>query len=334
MRILSRLLWSMVGASLFGATARAEPFNPAGLEQVSFEGHKCTGFFETPSWRCEYISIPTYLLRAKDSRAVVLITHGAAGLDSRHLEYAKALSDAGINAVVVDHWGARRLTDVWLNYDAARKAGGDAPNMVLDLLAVATHMKEMPEWKDAKFGHIGESMGGVADLNLTRPYLRRAYAGLYGRQPVQWNALVSLYPGCAERNTQERFLPYPLLFIVGEEDDVTPWKDCERQVDWMAARGGSAQLISLPGQVHDFDRREFWRRTPQENPYKCANLRDGDRFVLAVNGKEYPGTPDGYARMRQDCINMSPRSGFSGNKGDWHTGYKEWTRFFVGELLN
>lgn len=331
---MKKLLILITSALLtVSAGAQDHPFNREGMETLTFQGNRCTGGYGTPSMKCEPITIPAYLRRAADATALVLISHGSQGLDKRHADYAKQLADNGINAVVIGHWEARGLGKIQDNYDAARRRGGDSPNQVLDILAVGTQLQAKPEWAATKFAHMGESMGGTTALNLTRPYLRRAFADLYGTQPLKFDALVALYAGCTERNTIEQFLPFPLLFIHGEEDDDALASDCQKQVQWMVGRGGKAQITILSGQVHDFDSPYRWARYRVENPAKCANLRDGDTFTLEINGAKYPGTQEGYAQMRKDCIAMTRTGVMSGNKGDPRTGYSEWTAFLKKELL-
>lgn len=331
---MKRLLILIASTLLaISAVAQHHPFSREGMEKLNFSGNRCTGLYNTPSWKCEAITIPAYLHRSADAKALVLISHGSQGLDKRHSDYARQLTDNGINAVVLGHWEARGLGKIQDNYDNARLQGGDSPNMVLDVLAVGTQLQARAEWAETKFGHIGESMGGTTALNLTRPYLRRAFADMYGTQPLRFWALVALYAGCTERNTNEQFTPFPLLFLHGEEDDDTLASDCQKQVPWMNGRGGKAQITILPGQVHDFDSPYRWARYRVENPAKCANLRDGDTFTLEINGAKYPGTQEGYAKMRNDCIAMTGTGVLSGNKGDPRTGYSVWTAFFRTGLL-
>jgi len=82
-----------------------------------------------------------------------------------------------------------------------------------------------------------------------------------------------------------------------------------------------------------FDAPYRWARWRVENPAKCANVRDGGTYTLEVNGATYPGTSEGYAQMRKDCIAMTRSGVVSGNKGDPKTGYGEWTAFFKKHLL-
>lgn len=330
-------IWGYACALAFvvhlSALGQEHPFNSAGTEASQIPGHKCTGFPMTPSWKCEPISIPIYLRRANDSKALVMISHGSQGLDKRHSDYAKQLTENGINAVVIGHWEARGLGAIQSNYNAALEKGGNSPNQVLDVLIVGTHFAETPQWADTKFGHIGESMGGSTSMNLTRPYLRRAYSSLYKKEPIKFSALSALYAGCTDRNTVEVFLPFPLLFLHGTDDDDTLARDCERQVHWINERGGSAKIILLKGEHHDFDAPYRAARWRVENPAKCANLRDGDTFTLEVNGAKYPGTVEGMAQMRKDCIGMTRTGVMSGNNGNPKTGYTEWTKFFKENLI-
>ena len=332
---MKRSLLLIAGALLaFAAAAQDYPFDRTAFERLDIPANKCTGFYNTPGWKCESITLPAYLLKAADQKAVVFISHGSQGLDKRHGDYARHLVANGMSAVVLGHWQARGLGKIQDDYDKARRAGGDSPNQVLDVLAAMAHLKALPEWSDVKLGHIGESMGGVTAMNLTRPFLRRAFADLYGKQPPQLQGIAALYASCTERSTNEAFLPFPLMFLHGSDDDDALASDCEEQVTWMNGRGGRTSMVVLPGEVHDFDGPYRWARFRVQNPSKCANVRDGDTFTLKANGTKYPGTAEGYAQMRKDCIGLSRSAGvMSGNKGDPRTGFTEWTAFFKKELL-
>ncbi len=322
--------------SLAGASVMSQPssFDKGVFEKLSFRAHACTGFVNTPSWQCTNVDVPAYLMRASDSKTMVFIGHGSEGLNRRHSDYAKRLHEMGVNAVVVASWEARGIGYAQEDYAAAAKRGGDSINQTLDILSVATEMKNSPEWAQTDFGYIGESMGGVTGVQLTRPYLRRAYSQLYGRPPASFRAIVSLYSGCNDRSVKESFLPTPLIFINGDADNLTPPANCIGQVSWMNERGGKAEIVVLPGQVHGFDGPNYWRTWPGENPSKCASITDDKMITLISTGKQYPATNEGYYQMRHDCIGMSPKSSLAGNKGDPTTGYKEWTKFFQEHLLN
>lgn len=331
--ILQRIGCALIIAFTGTLYAQDYPFDRAGFDKLEIPGQKCTGFYNSPAWKCEPITLPAYLMKASDQAALVFISHGSQGLDKRHGDYARQLVKNGMNAVVLGHWEARGLGKIQFDYDKARRQGGDSPNQAMDVLTAATYFKTLPEWTTTKIGHIGESMGGTTAMNLTRPYLRRAFNDLYGKPPAQLDAVVALYAGCTERNTAEVFLPIPLMFLHGEDDDDTLASDCQKQVPWMNGRGGRTSITILPGQLHDFDAPYRWARWRVENPAKCANLLDTGTYTLEVNGAKYPGTSEGYAQMRKDCIAMTRSGVMSGNKGEPKTGYGEWTVFFKKQLL-
>ncbi|MEP7298666.1 MAG: dienelactone hydrolase family protein [Burkholderiales bacterium] len=308
-------------------------FQPNGMEQLEFQTISCTGFINTPSHKCVPITLRGYLARAKDQRALVVISHGSQGLDQRHSDYARHLAAQGINGLVLDHWAARGLTDVFHDYNAGRDRGGDVPNMTVDTLMVLAALKETPDWSDTKFGFMGESMGGGAAIGLTRPYLRKLATTTIGHQPPLLQAIVSLYPGCFDKISVERFMPMPLLFVLAEKDDNTPAQLCEQYSDWMNSRGGTTEWRVLPGQYHDFDApfRSHVSHTA-ENPSKCANYADDSGFTLDATGKKFPRTAEGYKAMHTACVKLSWFGVTGGNKGDPHTGYDVWTTYFLEHL--
>ena len=167
--ILRRIGCALIIAFTSNLHAQDYPFDRAGFDRLEIAGQKCTGFYNTPAWKCEPITLPAYLMKASDRAALVIISHGSQGLDKRHGDYARQLVANGMNAIVLGHWEARGLGKIQFDYDKARRQGGDSPNQAMDVLTAATYFKERPEWANAKVGHIGESMGGTTAMNLMRP---------------------------------------------------------------------------------------------------------------------------------------------------------------------
>lgn len=309
-------------------------FRPDGLQTMTVQVPNCTGFWKTPSFKCPMLDVPAYLARSAtgDHRALVIISHGSQGLDRRHSDYAQHLAASGINALVLGHWEARGLGKVQLDYNAGRDKGGTGFNMAIDVLAASSQLKQLPEWKDTRLGYIGESMGGSAAINVTRPYIESIVAEAMQRPVHNIDAVVALYPGCIDRVDIERFKPVPMLFVSGDRDNITPASSCEVQRDWMNGRGGQVEMMILKGEHHDFDAPFAIHSVGYvENVSKCGNVRKGDKFVLESNGQQFPGTPDGLKELRRVC---TIRGGTSGNSGDPKTGYDVWTTFFKKKLLN
>lgn len=308
-------------------------FKPTGLEQMSIPGSSCTGFWETPSFKCIPIKIPAYLARAKDGsrKALVIINGNAGGVDRRHGDYARYLADHNINAMVLDSFMARgHKGGVTSNLNHFRSLGLDGVNMTIDALTVATDLSSRAEWAETNIGYLGESMSGSSAIGVTRPYMGRIVEQQSGGKLRDFDAVVGLYAPCFERNTIERFKKIPLLLVMPEKDDATPAALCKRQVEWMNARGGNAQYVELADEHHDFDGPWALKRFTSNNTAGCANTRIGDKFVMDDSKKEFPGTPEGYNAMREQCTT----SGFSsGHRGKERVGYDIWLAFFQNKLL-
>lgn len=327
---------SLTQAQLFGSFGfGSDVFQTSGLDSEKIPSQKCIGFWKTPSFKCEDIKVPAYFARVKggDRHALVVILPGAGGLDKRHSEYAKYLADNGINAVVLDNWRARGMNASGGDYQVARSKGGDAVNMAIDAIATLAQLKSTAEWRDAKVGFLGESMGGAAAINVTRPYIEAIVQDKVALPPfsaVNFDASVGLYPACIDRSDVERFKKIPTLLVVGDKDDSAPPETCERQTKWMNERGGNVSMKVLEDANHDWDAPTAVKQVPYENTSKCSNVRVGNKFVLESNQKEYPGTPEGLRDMKNDC----KFSGFlMGHRGDQRKGFDVWLGFFKEKLL-
>lgn len=111
--VLTAALCASASAQLFGSFGfGANVFETKGLDSDKIPSQSCTGFYKTPSFKCESIKVPVHFARAKgdDRKALVVVAPGAGGLDKRHSDYAKFLAENGINAVVMDPWRARGMT--------------------------------------------------------------------------------------------------------------------------------------------------------------------------------------------------------------------------------
>ena len=333
MRLVISIL--MTVASLQAAAQRPQQdtdFKLQGFEQVAITSTTCTGFYRTPSFICSPVSVPGYIARAANGShtALIIVSPGAGGLDRRHSDYASQLAANGMNALVLDHWTARGMRDADGDYQKSRAKGGDAVNYAIDVLAATSQLKADPTWADTRLGYLGESMGGSAAINVTRPYIESIVVDQLNRVVHNLDVVVALYPGCIDRNSIERFKQVPLLILVGEKDDQAPPALCQRQTDWMNQRGGQVEIQKVPDAYHDWDAPYGLKRIGAENTSQCGNTRIGNKFVLDSNGKEYAGTPEGFRAMREDC---KSRGHMSGNQGNLRLGYDIWTEYLATHLL-
>lgn len=309
-------------------------FKPDGLEASVLPGTSCTGFWKTPSFQCRPIQIPAYFARAKDGSrsALVVISGNAGGLDARHLDYSRFLADHNISAVILDSFVARGHTGgVGRDLNMGRTKGLDAVNMSIDAVTAAAVLAAQPEWSSAKIGYLGESLGGSTAINVVRPYIE----GIVKEQNPSYrmrnfDAVAALYPACLDRNTIERFKRIPFLLIQPSKDAITTPETCVRQAEWMNARGGNVKLVMLPDEHHDYDAPWALKHLNSQNTSKCSNIRDGDKFTLESNGKEFPATPQGYNDMTSSCVT---RGFMTGNRGKPRVGYDLWLAHFKQHLM-
>jgi dienelactone hydrolase len=93
---------------------------------------------------------------------------------------------------------------------------------------------------------MGSSQGGIVALQLASTHSVSLFAI---SDKLRFKAAVAYYPLCSGA-TQ---LSIPTIVLIGELDDWTPAKDCER---WMVSRmgkGAPVKLVIYPGANHAFD---------------------------------------------------------------------------------
>jgi dienelactone hydrolase len=331
--VLTVAFWTSASAQLLGSFGfGANVFETKGLDGEKIPSQSCTGFYKTPGFKCEPVKVPVWFARAKDGNrgALVVIAPGAGGLDKRHSDYANYLAANGINAVVVDPWRARGMTASSGDVVAARSKGVDGINYATDALAIIANLRQQPEWKDAKFGYLGESLGGAAAMNVTRPFVGTMMAETNNVQLVNFDASVGLYPPCVDRAEVERFKKVPVLLVSGSDDTSSPAATCERQTEWMNKRGGNVTFKVLEGALHDWDAPYPERQENAENGSACENVLADGKFKLLSTGQEFPGTADGFAALKRTCFTRGFKAG---NRGDAKLGYDIWLAFFKDRLL-
>ncbi len=311
-------------------------FNPANFQRMVIDSSACTGFYRTPDFKCWPVKVPVYLVRPKsgDTKALVFISPGSQGIDRRHGDYAQHLADNGINAMVVDHWAARGIKNIQFDYEEGRDRGGDSVNQSVDVLTLTARLKATPEWRNTKFGQMGESIGGSTAVNITRPYIGSIVNEQTRLDAPLMDAAVGLYAGCMDQDPREFFKPVPLLLISAEKDEITPAKGCAQQVDWMKKHGGTPEpIVILPGEYHDFDATwMLWTNSRAKSMGNCRSYLTDNERVLVSTGQKFPLTHDGYRAMRVACTTTGTTSGRL--TADRRVGYPIWTAFFQRKLLN
>lgn len=279
---------------------------------------------------CENITVPGKLYQASNY-SIVLITHNSAGVDERHHRYARHLNTLGISAVVLDHWGARGVSNAQWDFVSAARRGASAHNMVIDVYHSVAYFKDRGY---TNVGYIGESMGGGVGILLSKREWQHHFRRVSGKEPVTLTAIASLYGNCNERYVYDNYLNVPLLILIGSEDQDAPAETCKSYADYANAKGAKYQFVELPGQHHDFDAPFALKRSSDaQNPARCVADVTYDQIRGKFNSKTYPNTPKGWEEWKNDClIKARNNSARYGHTGDPNTGFSDWGKFFKETL--
>ncbi len=287
--------------------------------------------------KCSALTATGYLFSKPGQTQVVIVSHGAGGIDARVFDRVDALQKEGMAALVIDHFGSRGISETINDLQSANAKGGNDFNLAVDTYTAIDWLER--ERGFAKFGAIGASLGGGAQIMIQQDWVRRAIPGLIKTHYKRdfkihlLDASVALYAFCGYRNVvRDKFVDKPLLFISGEIDDTTPAKFCERQAPWMNERGGNAKFVMLPGQGHGFDDRAFYKFNPYPiHAANCDLMVDAQGVVNLKNNERTPG--DGVAAMPQALKRCSTARGFSfGRRGDRQVAEPIWIPFFKQNL--
>jgi dienelactone hydrolase len=174
----------------------------------------------------------------------VILLHGSGGVAPRftqgrdwYAEKARWLGERGYVTFVVDSFSGRDLQ--WKGHGVTTVY---SPDRAFDILAAVQYLKGLPFVQEGKIGVIGWSHGGGAVLGARN--LQRRHADL--RLP----AMVAFYPPC--RDVSWLAGTSPLLILIGEEDLLTPAKDCRLLVEG-AQQPTLIEFVAYRDAHHAFD---------------------------------------------------------------------------------
>ncbi|MFL6793163.1 MAG: dienelactone hydrolase family protein, partial [Bradyrhizobium sp.] len=151
----------------------------------------------------------------------VVYRHGCSGLitQNRH-RVGELLTGWGYVALAVDSFATRGIKETCDHLMPARQ--GDA-------LGAMLYLSKLGFVDPQRIVVMGASQGGIVALQLASDRPIKLFA--IPDEP-KFKAAVAFYPICGVATEQ---LTIPTLILIGELDNWTPAKDCER---WMALRSG------------------------------------------------------------------------------------------------
>jgi len=306
----------------------AQAASAASGEKVGWQTLRCTGV----PLACEAIDGIGYLFKPAGATAVVLVSHGAQGLDPNIFHYVDALNELGIASLVMDHYTPRGIRRVADDLVAGHAKGANVLNMNMDSLTAADWLRRTQGFR--RVGYLGESYGAGAGLSVNRKWthdiveskVRGTYRKLFNAKPM--DVIVGLYPFCGVRDeVRDRYFDPPMLIVTGDQDDAAPAALCQRYAAWVNERGGKAESLVLAGQGHNFDfnhKRAFAQRHP--NTANCDILvRRGGTVVDEKTGF----TAGDIAAVLANCTTHGYHGGHTGNQ---FVAVPVWTAFLKKHL--
>jgi dienelactone hydrolase len=161
----------------------------------------------------------------------VVLSHGSEGVSSLYYDvWAKALLAEGYAVLIVDSFTGRgvnsiRGTTSQLTWNTTRNVSDALHSLKL----LDTH----PNIDGTRIFHMGWSRGELPVLTTMWPTLQATML----RPGLRWAGSIAVYPGC---NLRWRFAPEqkitaPVLFLLGEADDMTPAAPCSEYASRLAS---------------------------------------------------------------------------------------------------
>lgn len=173
----------------------------------------------------------------------VLIAHGCDGARPLvYREWARQISGWGYNAIVVDSYSKRGISNTCNNTSAEVLRQGAE-----DLIKTATWVQEQ-DWHTGKIGMIGFSRGGSVALTVANQDLLLKGNVLKAGESSKVAAIVAYYPGCFQGSHTAK-PNAPTLLLLGAKDEWTPMSRCNLE----AKTDPNYHINIYPNAGHAFD---------------------------------------------------------------------------------
>jgi dienelactone hydrolase len=201
--------------------------------------------------------------------AAVAVMHGSGGMREGDFAIANALVGAGIAALLVDSFTGRGLSSTGSDQGRLSTAA-----TVVDGFAALLALRSRADIDPHRIGIAGFSRGGIAAIFTQQVPLRDAALG----DAKGFRGHLAIYPSCAAQWEEVVPAAAPILFLLGEKDDLSPAAKCEAYARRITDAGGNAKAIVYNGVSHQFlERGPEWR--PQSQNYAACD------YLLRKNGE-------------------------------------------------
>ena len=200
-----------------------------------------------------------YRPNGREPFPAVILLHGCGGPSELEAMWAERLRGWGFLAIRVDSFAPRGIT---------RACGGRTglpEERVNDVFDALVYLKTRPDVDQKRIAAIGWSQGGTTLLNALGDRPEDTSTG--------FRAVIAFYPRCRPAGGKTWRAKTPLLLLLGELDDWTGAKPCERMATQLSRAGFDVRYRTYPGAHHAFDFPGLQtRRVPDANGGRGATV--------------------------------------------------------------
>jgi dienelactone hydrolase len=200
----------------------------------------------------------------------VIYLHGCDGLsvNARNI-VAEVITGWGYVSFAVDSFATRGIKEA---------CDQPMPDRQADALGALLYLSKLAFVDPKRIAVLGSSQGGIVALQLASTHP----VGLFAiPDELKFRGAVAYYPLCSVATDQ---LTIPTVILIGELDDWTPAKDCERLMERRAGKGAPVKLVIYPGAYHAFNVAAFRDGIRSFGHWVKYDADAAKRSVLEVHG--------------------------------------------------
>lgn len=187
--------------------------------------------------------------RFNEKRPCMILSHGSGGNTASEWQVAQRLMERyGVSVLILDHYTQRGIENT-----IADQFQISIESQMIDLSEAKKFMSSLNFVKENKILVAGVSRGGTVVDRLRRTRILRAL----GISP--FSAYICFYPLPHSQDLKPNLTPEPALYIIGDQDDITPLKALQPYLEYLEKHGFSSELHIAKGAFHAFEYPANWK---------------------------------------------------------------------------
>lgn len=179
----------------------------------------------------------------KQKKPCLLLSHGSGGNTASEWQVARKLMDKfGFAVLILDHYTQRGIRQTIQDQFQL-----SIESQMIDLAEAKKFVEKLPFIDSSKIIIAGVSRGGTVVDRLRRTHVLRTL------DITPFSAYICFYPLPHSQEITPKMAPSPALYIVGDQDDITPLKVLKPYLDYLEAHGINSELHVAKGAYHAFE---------------------------------------------------------------------------------